>query len=141
MNDHNPNYSLLVDLIADAIRCARIAKEVVFNVVVPQLPPQRRGIAKGIQKRLEGDQYISEIFVRELTSLMDLLRREIATGSDQCWMSDEHDVNGGHHVTHLDDRAFALSNAAAHLADLRNAIHDALDFAKAGRLADELVDC
>tara|TARA_Y100001951_G_C11271549_1_gene259101 strand:+ start:93 stop:515 length:423 start_codon:yes stop_codon:yes gene_type:complete len=139
MNDHSSHQDYLVDLIADAVGYARIAQEVVSGVVIPLLSPQRRGIAEDIQRKLNGDHFINEGFVRDLTSVVDFLEREIKTGTDRHWVVDEHNVQGGHHITQLDDRAFALSTAVAHLADLRNAIADALDFAKAGRMVEDLI--
>jgi hypothetical protein len=140
MNDHSSHQDYLIDLIADAIGYARIAQEVVSGVVIPLLSPQRRGIAEDILRRLNGDHFINGGFLRDLTSMIDSLEGEVVNGTDQHWIADEHDVHGGHHISQLDDRALALSTAAVHLADLRNAIADALDFAKAGRMVDDLID-
>ncbi|MGR3474469.1 MAG: hypothetical protein ACU0CJ_09135 [Sulfitobacter sp.] len=139
MNDHS-HQGYLVDLIADAVGYARICQEVVFEIVIPLLAPQRRGIAEDVQRQLRGNNYISEAFVRDLTSMLDFLQREIAAGTEHYWAPDEHNVHGGHHITQLDDRAFALSTATAQLSDLRDAIAITLDITKAGRIADDLID-
>lgn len=134
------HHEFFVDLIADAVGYARLAHETVSNTVIPLLPPQRRGIAEDIQRRLNGDHFISEAFLRDVSALVGFLAREVEKGTQCDWVADEHDVHGGHHVRHIDDRAFALSNASADLVDLRNAIADVLDFKKAERLAEALID-
>lgn len=140
MTHHTSHQEYLVDLIAGAVGYARLAQEMVFDVVIPLLPPQRRGIAEDIQRRLGGDHFIGEPFLRDLTALMNFLEREVAQGIHLDWIADEHNVHGGHHVRHLDDRAFALSNASIHLFDLRQAIEAVLDFTKAARLAEALIE-
>jgi hypothetical protein len=138
MTVHTSHQKSLVNLIAEAVGYARLSHELVFHTVIPLLPPQRRGIAEDVQWQLNSDYFINAAFLRDLTSLMNFLEREIAKGTQLNWVADEHNVHGGHHVRHLDDRAFALSNAAVHLIDLRHSIEDVLDFATAGRLAEAL---
>tara|TARA_R110002124_G_scaffold128425_1_gene289320 strand:- start:2685 stop:3110 length:426 start_codon:yes stop_codon:yes gene_type:complete len=139
MTHHNSHHDFLVDLIAVAVSHARFAQEIVSSTVVPLLPPQRRGIAEDIQRRLSGESFISEGFMRDVCALISFLASEVEKGTQCDWVADEHDVHGGHHVRRKDDRAFALSNACDDLVDLHDAIADVLDFKKAGRIAEVLV--
>ncbi|MGJ8543799.1 MAG: hypothetical protein ACSHWZ_00035 [Sulfitobacter sp.] len=130
----------MISLIADAVGYARLSQETVFEIVIPLLPPQRRGLAEDIQRMLAGDHFISEAFLRDLAALVDFLGREIANGTQHGWIADEHDVNGGRPVKQFSDHALALIGASDHLIDLHRAISDVLNYAKAGRLAETLFE-
>ncbi|WP_281968661.1 hypothetical protein [Roseovarius nanhaiticus] len=139
MTRHPTSEEMPISMVAYAIRKARLANEMVISVVVPLLPPLRRGIAEDIGRRLDGNHFISEAFLRDLTALIDFLAREIAHGTQCAWVADEHDVSGGHDVMHRDDRALALSKASIDLVYLHNAIADVLDFEKAERIAGAVI--
>ncbi len=138
MTSHQLQQAAMISLIADAVGYARLSQKTVFDIVIPLLPPQRRGLAEDIQRKLAGDHFISEPFLRDLAALVDFLGREIANGTQQGWIADEHDVNGGRHVRQFSDHAFALIGASDQLIDLHRAISDVLNHAKAERLAETL---
>jgi hypothetical protein len=140
MNDHTSHHDFLVDLISVAVCHARLAQAVVSDTVIPLLPPQRRGIAEEINRSLNGENFISEAFLRDVCALISFLAREVEKGTHCDWVADEHDVHGGHHVRRFDDGAFALSSACDDMVDLHDAVADVLDFQKAGRIAETLID-
>jgi hypothetical protein len=140
MTSHALHQAAMIGLIADAVGYARLSRETVFDIVIPLLPPQRRGLAEEVQRRLAGDHFISEPFLRELAALVDFLEREIANGTQHGWIADEHDVNGGHSIKRVSDHALALLGASDHLIDLQRAISEVLNYAKAGRLAETLFE-
>lgn len=140
MNDHTSHHDFLVDLISVAVCHARLAQAVVSDTVIPLLPPQRRGIAEEINRSLNGENFISEAFLRDVCALISFLAREVEKGTHCDWVTDEHDVHGGHHVRRFDDGAFALSSACDDMVDLHDAVADVLDFQKAGRIAEALID-
>ena len=139
MTVHPSHHEMLVDLTAEAVAQARLAQNQLCDVVVPMLPPQRRGLAEQIKRGLRGDGLLTESFLHDLAALVDFLERDAARGIQTGWVADEHDVHGGHHVRHYDTRAHALSCAADHLDLLHEAISDVLDFARAGRLVEGLM--
>ncbi|MEH6506200.1 MAG: hypothetical protein V7786_07975 [Sulfitobacter litoralis] len=140
MTHHTSHYEFLVDLISVAMCHARLAQAVVSDTVIPLLPPQRRGIAEEVRRSLNGEKFISEAFLRDVCALISFLAREVEKGTQCDWVADEHDVHGGQHVRRFDDGAFALSNACDDLVSLHDAIADVLDFKKAGRIAEALID-
>lgn len=130
---------LLLELTADAVAQSRLASHQLFETVVPRLPPQRRALAEHVRRGLSGSDLLSEPFLRDLLILVEFLEREINTGTETEWVVDEHNVHGGHHIRHRDERATALSYAADRLLDVYESVSEVLDFARSGRLVEDLL--
>lgn len=133
------HHDLLLELTADAVAQARLANHQLFEIVVPMLPPQRRALAEHVNRGLSGSDLLTEPFLRDLLILVEFLDREINAGTETVWVVDEHNVHGGHHIRQRDERATALSCAADRLLDVYESVSEVLDFARSGRLVDELI--
>ncbi len=130
---------LLLELTTDAVAQARLANHQLFEIVVPMLPPQRRALAEHVKRGLSGSDLLTEPFLRDLMILVEFLEREIHTGTETVWVVDEHNVHGGYHIRHRDERATALSCAADQLLDVYESVSEVLDFARSGRLVEDLL--
>lgn len=139
MSYHPSHQDMVTYLMAIALGQARIAYDQLFNAVIPLLAPQRRLFAEEIMYRLTRGNLFDEGFLRDLGSLIEALKREVADGTQIAWIADEHDSEGGHHVQYLDHRALALACALDDLGDLSQMIGSVLNAVKAAQLSDTLM--
>lgn len=129
----------LLAMTADAVMQARIVRDQLHDVIIPSLPPQRRALAEAVKRHLEKVALLTEPFLHDLEILIDFMKTEIEKGVQTTWISDEHNVHGGHHHRHFDTRTHSLAVAVGHLTGLYEAATIVIDFAEADRLIDDLL--
>jgi hypothetical protein len=126
-------------LVAEAVSQVHVAATAIEALVIPRLPPQTRGFALDILRRLEGMSMFCDEFVRDLESFMATLEAHIDHGTSVHWQGDEHHNDGGYAVTTRDPDARAFASAVLDLASLRDRLIAALSAARAVRELDRLL--
>lgn len=137
---HYSHQDELIDLIATALRRARLVHRQISDVILPVLPPERRTFAEQLMRRIGMNEIFQDAFLADILAFRALLERQATAGTHSAWVADEHDVHGGYQVQQRDPCASSLKCAAGDLIDLRDALEVAMDYAKAVRLAEELLD-
>ena len=138
MTNHISHKEMILGLTADALIQARIVKDHIFDVVLPEIAPQRRSVAEAVKRTLARGDMFTEDFLCELDILIEFIDREISSGIQSSWVADEYNVDGGHYVRHLNARSQALSRSFGHLDGLHDAISQVVDFTEAGRVVETL---
>lgn len=126
------------ELVADALRQARVVRKCLDAKAIPLLEPRQRTSAGAIGRRIAARTVICEAFLRDIEAFIILLGDEVEDGSTLAWHGHEHDPDSGHHVLLRTDRAQALLIALDELVDLATAIEKALDAAEAYTIANAL---
>jgi hypothetical protein len=129
----------LLALTADAVMQARIVRDQLHEVIIPSLPLHRCVLAEAVKRHLHADALLTEPLLRDLEILIDFMRVEIEKGIQTTWIADEHKVHGRHHERHFDTRAHSLAVAAGNPIGLYEAATEVIDYAKAERLIDDLI--
>ncbi|QFT59410.1 hypothetical protein FIU94_11305 [Sulfitobacter sp. THAF37] len=125
-------------LTADAVIQARIVRDQLFDIVIPELAPHRRSLAVTVRRGLTASTFLSEDFLDELGALIEFLRIEIEKGIETIWVPDEYNVHGGHEQRIFDAHARTLAVAVGHFIDLFEIIAELIDSVEAERLIEDL---
>jgi hypothetical protein len=126
-------------LVAEAVSQAHAAEGAIEALVIPRLPPQKRGFAVDLPRRMPGMSMFRDGFVGDLEAFMAILEDRIAAGTSIHWQADEHHIDGGYGITTRDPDAKALGAAVDDLATLRDGRVAALSAARAVRELDRLL--
>ena len=124
--------------VARALVQCRVALTELDGAVIPALHPVRRTHAQRIARSLARREVFGDVFVRDLRTLIDDVRREASSGRHVGWQADENHTRGGYETVFLEPRSAKLEAAALALEALASAIGHALDAASAARIACEL---
>lgn len=125
--------------VEQALGQARTIRAMVYDTVIPHLPPLRRGAAEHIIRLIDRRRIFNEATLHDLDALITLVEREAEVGTHYGWQADDDHVRGGWPTVHRDERASALSSSASELGRFHRAIAAVLDAAEAERAANRLL--
>ena len=117
---------------------ARVVGTILYDAVIPHLPPLKRGAAEHVARRITRSRIFEETMLHDLDALIALVEREAETGTHRGWQADEHHIRGGWPLIHRDERAEALARSAAELRGLHDGIAGVLDAVEAERVRNRL---
>lgn len=118
---------------------SRIFLRCLHDTVLPALDPAQRTFVNNLSRRIEQDKIFEETFLRDLEAFSAIVRQLVVDGTTAAWEVDECNVQGGHEVFYLDDRAKALDPVVRELRELWAAVAATLDATKADAAALQLV--
>mgnify|MGYP001165755683 FL=1 len=118
---------------------ARLVGTIIYDLVLPNLPPIKRGAAEHLLRRISRSRIFDETMLNDLGALIALVERESEAGTHRGWQADAHHIRSGWPVIQRDARAEALASSATALRDLRMGIEAVLDVVEAARVRDRLL--
>ncbi|EAR51818.1 hypothetical protein OG2516_15994 [Oceanicola granulosus HTCC2516] len=130
----------LAAAVEQALDQARAIRAMLYDTVIPHLPPLRRGAAEHIIRCIDRGSIFLEKMLHDLDALIALVEREAEAGTRHGWQADDNHVRGGWPTLHRDERASALSWSASELSRFHGAIAAVLDAAKAERATTRLLE-
>ena len=131
---------LLTGLVKKAFSDARFAAEALNRVVIPAWPPHRRTFPAHLARRLSGEDIFSVDLMRDLETFLEALETRISDETEIVWQGDEHDTRGGAEHRVMNQKTRVLAQSAGFLRSAQISIQDALDAARAIRVARDLLD-
>lgn len=131
---------LVARLVTVAYLQAQVAYMEVLDVVVPRLPPLKRGYPLRVAARMDGDLIFEESFLEDLGALISSLETEIEAGSHAFWHDDENHSRGGHEAVFREPGVTDFQHAVTELSMLRDSVIAAICAAKGLRNASGLIN-
>jgi hypothetical protein len=131
---------VISELVADALRQARLVQKCLDAKTIPLLEPQDRAIASDISRRIARRDIISEAFLADLEAFLEIIYAREEAETTIAWRGHEHDPSCGYTVSVRSDRAVAFQAIGDEMVDLASAIAGALDAAQAFSIANGLFD-
>jgi hypothetical protein len=127
-------------LVAEALEQSYVSANVIEQSIIPHLPPQRRGFATDMLRRMDGMSMFEDRFLRDLEALIAILDDHVEAGTEVYWHHDEHHIDGGYAVIQRSDAAESLRQGSRVMATLRDKVLAAMSGARAVREAARLLD-
>ncbi len=131
---------MVTDLVADALRQARLVRKCLDAKMIPLLDPRQRIFATDISRRLARRDILTEAFLLDLEAFLAVVDEVIENGTTLAWRGHEHDPDCGYVVPVRSDDANAILFMQGEIVDLVTAIEGALDGAKAYVIATSFFD-
>jgi hypothetical protein len=126
------------ELVADALRQARVVRKCLDSRSIPLLDPRRRTFATDISRRIASRDIVNEAFLRDLEAVIALIGDEVDAGTSYVWRGYEADPDCGYEVPVRSDRAAAFRLLLDEMVDLATLVEAALDAAEACTIANAL---
>ena len=131
---------MVIDLVADALRQARLVRKCLDAKLISLLEPRHRTFATDISRRLAQQDILNEAFLRDLEAFLAVLDMVIESGTTLVWRGHEHDPDSGYTMPVRSDDANAILFMQGEIVDLVTAIEGGLDGAKAYVIANSFFD-
>jgi hypothetical protein len=131
---------VVTDLVADALRQARLVRKCLDTKMIPLLDPRHRVFATDISRRLARRDILTEAFLLDLEAFLAVVDKAIEKATTVAWRGHEHDPDCGYIVPVRSDDANAILFMYGEIVDLVTAIERALDGAKAHVIANSFSD-
>ena len=125
-------------LVEIALGQSRVIHAMLQDVVVPHLPPLRRGIAEEVARRVDRGRIFDQEMLHDLEALIVFIEREAEFGVHHGWKADACHIRGGWPTIWRDGRSTDLVRSCGELRGLRVAIAAVLDAVEAERVANRL---
>lgn len=131
---------VISELVADALRQARLVRKCLDAKTIPLLDPRHRRFASDISRRIANREIVTEAFLGALESLIVLLDGEVDAGTSVAWRGHEHDPDCGHEIRVRTDRATAFQAVQDEMVELATKVAAALDAVEARTIANALFE-
>jgi hypothetical protein len=128
------------DLVAEALRHARLVRKSLDGKIIPLLEPRHRAFASDISRRVGTRSLVTEAFLRDLEAFVAVLNEQSDAETSYAWRGHEHDPNCGYLVPVRSERAMEFVTVLDAVVDLATAIEAALVAAEAYRIANGLFE-
>jgi hypothetical protein len=128
------------ELVAEALRQARLVQKSLDARTIPLLEPRDRAFAFNISRRITRRAIVNEGFLADLEALLVMIDARADEETSFAWRGHEHDPTCGYTVPVRSDRAIAFHAVCAEMVDLASAVAAALDAAQAFAIANGLFD-
>ena len=131
---------VISELVADALRQARLVRKCLDAKAIPLLDPRRRMFAVDISRRIANREIVNEAFLRDLEAFIVLVGDEVDEGTSFAWRGHEHDPDCGYAIPVRTDRAAAFGILLDETVKLASMVEAALDAAEAYTVANALFE-
>ncbi|CTQ33924.1 hypothetical protein [Jannaschia rubra] len=131
---------MISELVADALRQARLVRKCLDAKAIPLLDPRHRTFAGDISRRIASRKIVNEAFLHDLEAFIVLVSKEVEAGTTIAWRGHEHDPDCGYEFAIRSDRATAFRILVDEMVDLATMVEAALDAAEAFTIANALFE-
>lgn len=131
---------VISELVADALRQARLVRKCLDAKVMPLLDVRRRTFASNISRRIANREIVTEAFLRDLEAFIAIVGEVVDQETTFVWRGHEHDPDCGYEVPVRNDRTVAFCYLLDEMVDLASAVEAALDAAEAYTIASALFE-